>query len=235
MKSLLVVITVVAFFSCPVQAYPRTWTDATGKYTVEAELVEVTEDDVVLTKSDGKTITVPISKLSKADQEFLQEQSRPKEEPKAADEPAEDDDSNADLKKKTFEADKKLYFISTDVENPAKSRKLAGLAPTPVPWLPIPVDFTLAPSHTPVDFKVRMKIRATDEDSGEPVNVVFAVSLDEDAGKKKGRTAAIFMPTKYEITGKGDAVIDLIKDSADDIAKAESLSNTLVVPFIIED
>ncbi len=43
------------------------------------------------------------------------------------------------------------------------------------------------------------------------------------------------MPTEYEVTGKGNAVIDLIKDEADDVAEAKPLSNTLVVPFIIED
>jgi len=82
MKPLLAVFTVFALLAFPLEAYPRTWTDATGKYKIEAELVEVKGKDVVLKKSNGSTVTVPISKLSKADQEFLAKRSRPKAEPK---------------------------------------------------------------------------------------------------------------------------------------------------------
>jgi hypothetical protein len=57
---------------CPsTNAHARKWSDATGKYSVEGELVEVKGKDVVLKKTDGKTITLPISKLSKEDQDFL--------------------------------------------------------------------------------------------------------------------------------------------------------------------
>jgi hypothetical protein len=47
------------------------WTDATGKFQVEAELVEVKGDKVVLKKTNGNTTTVPISRLSQPDQEFV--------------------------------------------------------------------------------------------------------------------------------------------------------------------
>lgn len=49
----------------------RRWTDSTGKYTVEAEFVGFKDGKVQLKKEDGKTITVPIDKLSEADQEFM--------------------------------------------------------------------------------------------------------------------------------------------------------------------
>ncbi len=51
---------------------PRTWRDTSGKFSVEAELVEVTEGKVLLKKANGKTITVPLERLSAADRRFLQ-------------------------------------------------------------------------------------------------------------------------------------------------------------------
>jgi hypothetical protein len=53
----------------------RTWTDVTGKFQVEAELVESTEAKVTLRlKKDGKTVTLPLEKLSQQDREFLKSQ-----------------------------------------------------------------------------------------------------------------------------------------------------------------
>ena len=49
----------------------RTWTDASGTFTVEAELVERKDGKVTLKKSDGETIDVPIDKLSEADRKLL--------------------------------------------------------------------------------------------------------------------------------------------------------------------
>lgn len=49
----------------------RTWTDKTGKFKTEAVFVDFKEDSVRLKKKDGSIISVPIEKLSKADQEWL--------------------------------------------------------------------------------------------------------------------------------------------------------------------
>ncbi len=49
----------------------RTWTDASGTFTVEAELVERKDGKVTLKKSDGETIDVPIDQLSEADRKLL--------------------------------------------------------------------------------------------------------------------------------------------------------------------
>jgi thiol-disulfide isomerase/thioredoxin len=57
-------------------AKERTWTDKTGKFSVSAELVEVEDGKAVLRRTDGKTVTVPVDKLSDADQAFLNEQSK---------------------------------------------------------------------------------------------------------------------------------------------------------------
>lgn len=49
----------------------RTWTDSTGKFSVDAEFVRGEGDFVVLKKSDGEELRVPRAKLSDQDREFL--------------------------------------------------------------------------------------------------------------------------------------------------------------------
>lgn len=52
-------------------ATPRTWSDASGKFRIEANLKNATETEVQLLKSDGKIVTVPVDKLSPSDQAFI--------------------------------------------------------------------------------------------------------------------------------------------------------------------
>src|SRR4051812_15080943 len=53
----------------------RTWTSAAGSHKTEAEFVELTDDGTVVLKTKaGKTIQVPLSKLSEADQTFARSQ-----------------------------------------------------------------------------------------------------------------------------------------------------------------
>jgi hypothetical protein len=56
----------------------RTWTSIVGT-KVEAELVSLTGNQVTLKTKAGKTLKLPLNKLSKADQEFLTAKSSPKE------------------------------------------------------------------------------------------------------------------------------------------------------------
>lgn len=51
--------------------WARTWTDTTGRFRIEAELVEVRDGKAVLKKADGSQLEVPVEKLSPADREFL--------------------------------------------------------------------------------------------------------------------------------------------------------------------
>jgi CubicO group peptidase (beta-lactamase class C family) len=50
----------------------RTWSDASGKFSIEAELVEVKDGQVVLRKADGSEIKLPVAKLSAADRKHLE-------------------------------------------------------------------------------------------------------------------------------------------------------------------
>jgi hypothetical protein len=65
----LVLVACAAAFSAT--AHARTWTDSTGKYTVDADLIAFNERHVVLQKADHQLISVPLAKLSDADRKFL--------------------------------------------------------------------------------------------------------------------------------------------------------------------
>jgi hypothetical protein len=49
----------------------REWSDSTGKYSVEAEMVAFNEQLVVLKKADHSLVAVPLTKLSAKDNEYL--------------------------------------------------------------------------------------------------------------------------------------------------------------------
>lgn len=53
----------------------REWRDVTGKYRVEAEFVALQDGVVRLRKEDGQVLTMPLKKLSPADQEFVRQKS----------------------------------------------------------------------------------------------------------------------------------------------------------------
>ncbi|MGE3779793.1 MAG: c-type cytochrome domain-containing protein, partial [Pirellulaceae bacterium] len=59
----------VSIWLAPVLA--REWTDSTGKFRVQADLVAVRGENVILEREDGKILTIPIERLSVADREFL--------------------------------------------------------------------------------------------------------------------------------------------------------------------
>ncbi len=53
-------------------AAPRTWRDNSGKFTLEAELVEADDEQVVLKTAQGRTVKVPRARLSEADRRHLE-------------------------------------------------------------------------------------------------------------------------------------------------------------------
>jgi CubicO group peptidase (beta-lactamase class C family) len=73
MKTLLLVILIGAMSLAAAEpGWARKWSDANGKFSVEAELVEVKADNVVLRKADGSEITVPLARLSQVDRRHLE-------------------------------------------------------------------------------------------------------------------------------------------------------------------
>lgn len=49
----------------------RTWSDASGKFQIEAQLTFASADEVQLTQANGKIVKIPVEKLSPSDQEFV--------------------------------------------------------------------------------------------------------------------------------------------------------------------
>jgi mono/diheme cytochrome c family protein len=71
-------VALAAFVLAPVEvARAREWIDATGKFKIQGELVAVRAGKAIIEKADGSIISVPVEKLSTADQEFLKSQSKP--------------------------------------------------------------------------------------------------------------------------------------------------------------
>jgi thiol-disulfide isomerase/thioredoxin len=69
----------------------RTWTDATGKFNISAELIDVEDGVATLRRSDGKELKVPVDKLCDENRKFIEAQgathagSHPTAESKATD------------------------------------------------------------------------------------------------------------------------------------------------------
>ena len=71
MRSLIAAVLVLTV--CAPVSFARQWTDSTGKFTIEAEFVEFKDGEVRLKKASGSIITIPVEKLSEADQKFVRE------------------------------------------------------------------------------------------------------------------------------------------------------------------
>lgn len=65
-------------------AAPRLWKDASGKFQIEASLVDQTATTVRLRAANGREVSVPRERLSAADQEYLKSLAAPIDNPFAA-------------------------------------------------------------------------------------------------------------------------------------------------------
>ena len=52
----------------------RTWRDSSGRFEIEATFAGFSAGKVVLQKKDGKRIAVPLERLSKEDQAYVEQQ-----------------------------------------------------------------------------------------------------------------------------------------------------------------
>ena len=68
------VVSVIVLAADPVQAEMRTWTDSSGAYKVEAELVDENDGTVRLKRGDGRIVSLPLDRLSPADQAYVRNQ-----------------------------------------------------------------------------------------------------------------------------------------------------------------
>ncbi|MBC8874430.1 MAG: FMN-binding protein [Planctomycetes bacterium] len=71
MKRCFLAAVVALVLPCVSRAEMRTWSDITGRFQTEAEFVDLTDGAVNLKKTDGEVISVPLDKLSAADQAYV--------------------------------------------------------------------------------------------------------------------------------------------------------------------
>ena len=69
-------------------ASAREWTDATGKYKIEAEFGGLMMGEVRLKTAEGRTIELPLEKLSLADQDYIKSLRNRPTSPRAGTQPA---------------------------------------------------------------------------------------------------------------------------------------------------
>ena len=62
----------ILFSFIAASAAPRTWTDASGRYSVVAELIEVKDGTARLKKADGVMVAIQLDRLSRGDREYIQ-------------------------------------------------------------------------------------------------------------------------------------------------------------------
>jgi hypothetical protein len=68
-RTLLLVVVVVSLLASSAMA--RQWTSRAGGFSVEAELVDVKDGNVILKKTDGSQVSVPLNKLSLGDVRYI--------------------------------------------------------------------------------------------------------------------------------------------------------------------
>jgi WD40 repeat protein/mono/diheme cytochrome c family protein len=81
MKTFPSLVVVCLFLGLSLSAFGREWTDTTGAFKVEATLITIKDDKVYLEKADGMVVTVPLSRLSQADQAYVKSVSNPQPAP----------------------------------------------------------------------------------------------------------------------------------------------------------
>lgn len=67
----LLVVAVLLSVACVSTLVAREWVDASGKYRIEAELLVVKDGKIYLEKTDGQIVNVPLTRMSKADVQYL--------------------------------------------------------------------------------------------------------------------------------------------------------------------
>ncbi|MFO0943958.1 MAG: SHD1 domain-containing protein [Pirellulales bacterium] len=64
-------LTCLSLILCTTLAFGRTWSDSTGKFKVEADLIAQNAERVVLKTKKDKLISLDIKQLSEEDQKYL--------------------------------------------------------------------------------------------------------------------------------------------------------------------
>jgi len=186
----------------------RTWSDKTGKFKVKAKLLSNAEGKIKLLKEDGLVITVPIDRLSEADQKFLNE----KDNPFSGGEPLKNDMTEMDRKTEKGEtaASASLSKDANVLELPSDGKELfvdsvdeAGILPAdPLPYELKPVEFVRSLEKTDAYCRTSFPMLANPKEPSFLVSIhrVGNAASEESFGK-------IFLVNKAET--QPNAVLDI--------------------------
>jgi hypothetical protein len=89
-------------------ARPRKWTDRTGKFSVTARFGGVEGDSVILIRTGGKQVKVPLEKLSDEDQQYVKSQNESEQNPFGEPDPEEPEAQAANTKKANWQGVREL-------------------------------------------------------------------------------------------------------------------------------
>lgn len=141
----------------------RTWTDDTGAFQVEADLVSVNGNNVTLKKPDGQVVAVPLNRLSADDRKFvadyLKELKNPQQ-PVKSEKPAVD---------KALEAEVQAEFVETPLSEAL--RFLSSQAKVPILIREVPTD-------TPVTINTEGKLHDVLTSVLTPLKLKYTVYSD---------------------------------------------------------
>lgn len=182
----------------------RTWTDNSGKHTINARLLRQTEDSVVLETDAGKQVTVPLSRLSQADREFLQTGAAKPSEPAAPQ--ASTSAATAGLR---YTNSTKLK-IRMGMEVTAGSGACTGLVatfPLPMDWpeqrVTI-VDRDISPPMLKVTTKTlndgvqQVEFRVPQLPAGESAHVIFTLDIERFHIEPPEHPESLVLPTRID-------------------------------------
>src|SRR5437899_271790 len=88
MNRIATVFVLLSTFALASAADVRTWSDASGKFSLQAKFVSSKDGKVTLEKPDGSHFEIELAKLSPADQKYVAEQVKGEDNPFKPKEPA---------------------------------------------------------------------------------------------------------------------------------------------------
>ncbi|NND99737.1 MAG: hypothetical protein HKN47_20655 [Pirellulaceae bacterium] len=151
-KVAILAIAIYALIATPIASAKnpsRIWVDATGRYSVEAALVEHTDEKVVLVRQDGGKLTMPLDGLSKKDREYVEQYDRKEAERAANAVQRIPTGQPTSLEPPELTPQKRLDLPATDVELADGAELLLGVvtATTADSSLPLPLIADPAPDQ----------------------------------------------------------------------------------------
>lgn len=201
-------LTTVVALAATARAEMRTWSDASGKFNVEAEFVAIDGEKVILRNADGKEIKVPLDKLSEEDQQAANELAGSEDSPTA---PPEILKALEDLANEFYEDLRTTERTAAAKMLTADALKAVANGPSPVKMLPKPDrgKRTLRPGEVLVDgdtAEVPMRVKAGGKmhdtklhfRNEEDVWRVFAISATFPDGEKTINFEAPATPQRRE-------------------------------------